>query len=102
MFGIDDYIPWFEVTVRDVVLMQKGYAFNELKAKGLDVVRTFTELQDLIEGRFPGQHNDRGASTEVNSFKQRDGMVRWRLDTAKVLQQLTLVGVTNYLEDDRN
>jgi hypothetical protein len=55
--------------VRNVVLMQKGHAFNELGAEGLNVVRTVTELQDLIKGRFPGQHDERFANAEVDDFK---------------------------------
>jgi hypothetical protein len=102
LFGINDYVPGFEVTVCNVLLMQKGHAFNELKAKGHNVVRTVTELQDLMKGRFPGQHDDWFANTEVDDFKQWDSMIRWRLDTAKLLQQSKLVGVINYLEDDRN
>ena len=30
-FSINDYVPGFVVTVRNVVLMQKSHAFNELK-----------------------------------------------------------------------
>jgi hypothetical protein len=49
--------------------MQEGHAFNELKAKRHNVVRAFTELQNLIKGSFPGQHNNRFADTKVDDVK---------------------------------
>jgi len=88
--------------VRDFVIMQKRHAFNKLKAKGPNVVGTVTKSQDLVKGRFPRQYDDRLPNTEVNGFKQWDGMIRWRLDIVEVLQQLMLVGVIDYLEDNRN
>lgn len=88
--------------MRNLVLMQKGHALDELKTKGHYVVRTITALQNLIKGRFPGQRDDRFADAEVDDVKQWDGMVRWRLDITKVLQPLTLVGINNCLEDDEN
>ena len=82
--------------MRNFVLMQKGYT------KGHNVVRTVTEMRKLIKGKFPGQRDDRFADTEVDNVKQWYGMVGWRVDTAKVLQQLTLVGVNDCFEDDGN
>jgi len=56
--------------VRNLVLVQKGHSFNELKTKGHNVVRTVTELQNLIKRRFPGQRDDRFVNTEVDDVKQ--------------------------------
>ena len=88
--------------MRNVVLMQERHTFNELEAKGRNVIRIVTELQDFMKGRFPAQHDDGFANTEVNGFKQWDSMIGRRFDIAKVLQQSTLVGIVNYLENDRN
>ncbi len=53
----------------NLVLMKKGHAFDELKTKGHNIVRTVTELQGLFKGRFPGQRDDCFANTEVDDVK---------------------------------
>ena len=75
-FGIDDYVPGSDVTVRNLVLMQKGHTFNELGVQGLNVVRTVMKSQALINGQSPGQHDERFTNTEVDDFKQWDRMIQ--------------------------
>jgi len=68
-YSINHYIPGFEVIVHNLVMMQKGHSFKELKTKQHNVIRMVMELQILIKGRFPGQRNDCFANTEVNDVK---------------------------------
>ena len=59
--GINDYVPGFEATVRNLVLMQQGHVFDELKTKGHNVARTVT-----VE--TGSNRVNCGASTVVDDF----------------------------------
>jgi hypothetical protein len=51
---MNHYIPGFEVTVRNAVLMQKGHS-EELKTKRHNVVRTVRNCKTSSRGDFQGK-----------------------------------------------
>lgn len=89
--------------MRIFVLMQKCLAFNELNTKGHNIVRTVMELQNSSRGNLQGNTMIVLPMLRADDVKLWYGMVGWRLDTAaKVLQQLSFVGISNCFEDDGN